>query len=261
MSASALGGTAEPHVVSRLQSENEVPLWERAATALRADLLSGRYPSGTRLPAERLLCEQLGVSRVTLRRSLLTLVEEGLIGSSHGRGWYAGSTPRRDWPNDLESFSATASRMGVAASSIVVRFDSAPASLDDAELLQIAPGAELIRLERIRQLDGVPIALDSSRVAAALVPGILDSDFTTDSLYDRLVAAGIDLERTDTVVEARSASGAVAERLGLGEGQPVLVMRQIAYDSRNRPIVSSLIEYRGDRYRLRTSFARKPPPR
>ena len=233
------------------------PLWLRAVDSILQDITDGVLPPGSRLPPERELCLSLSISRVTLRRALQKLVDDGVLTSSHGRGWYvAGAAARRDWPNSLESFSETADRMGLVASSRILRSGIAPATIDEAEQLSIAPGTPLFHLERVRMLDQVPIAMDQSRVPAAIVPDFDDVDFTTASLYEQLTTAGIDLVRAESTVEAREADDELARNLEIEPGKPVLVMRQVVVDRADRPVFASVIRYAGDRYRLRTHFAR-----
>jgi GntR family transcriptional regulator len=233
------------------------PLWMQAADAILKDIVDGVLPVGSRLPPERELCANLLISRVTLRKALLRLVDDGVLTSSHGRGWYvAGGAQRRDWPNSLESFSETADRMGLVATSRVLRSGGAAATMDEAEELSIAPGTPLFQLDRVRMLNQVPIAMDQSRVPAALVPDFADVDFRHASLYEQLAGAGLDLLRADSTIEAREADPDLARNLEIEPGKPVLVMRQVVADGHARPIFASVIRYAGDRYRLRTFFAR-----
>lgn len=242
---------------SPIRSDHPEPLWVQAVNLIKADIASGALTPGMRLPPERLLCQQLGISRVTLRKALLELVDERILSSSHGRGWYVGDgAVAKEWPNSLESFSETAERMGLAASSVVLEQKSAPASFDEAELLAIAPGTPVFRLVRIRLLDGVPIALDSSVIPVSMLGDIDGVDFATDSLYAQLDLAGHSPERADSTIEAREADERAAQHLGYGIGKPLLVMNQVAHTKDGRAVALSTIEYVGDRYRLRTFFAR-----
>ncbi|WP_200823512.1 GntR family transcriptional regulator [Actinacidiphila yanglinensis] len=224
---------------------------------IRGEIDRGVLQPGGRLPPERELCRQLGISRVTLRKALGSLVEAGVLNPSHGRGWYvAQSVQKKEWPNSLESFSETASRMGLKPHSKVLRAETTPASIDEAEQLGIAPGTPLFRLERVRFLEGVPIALDLTRLRQALVPDIEQVDFQERSLYSTLSAAGVEPVRADSTIEATKADEWAAEHLDLAPGDPVLVMRQLALSAQQEPLFVSTIRYAGDRYRLRTSFAR-----
>ncbi len=235
------------------------PLWVQAVDAILKDIADGVLTTGMRLPPERELCTRLSISRVTLRKALLKLVDDGVLKSSHGRGWYVAAGLHREWPNSLESFSETADRMGLVATSRILRSEIAPATIDEAEELSIAPGTPLFHLERVRMLNQVPIAMDQSRVPASLVPDFAEVDFSHASLYEQLAMAGLDLLRADSTIEAREADAGLAQNLSIEPGKPVLVMRQVVVDSADRPIFASVIRYAGDRYRLRTFFSRMSP--
>lgn len=240
-----------------IRTDYPEPLWVQAVTLIRAQIDSGALAPGMRLPPERELSLDLSISRVTLRKALNQLVADGVLTAAHGRGWFVTSGPiRKEWPNRLESFSETAARMGLPAASRVLRAAAAPADIDEAEELGIAPGAALFHLARVRLLSGVPIALDRTRVPVKLVPDIATHDFATESLYACLVAAGIEPQRADSTIEAREADDELATLLDVAIGKPLLVMRQVAVDGNERPLFTSEIRYAGDRYRLRTSFAR-----
>ena len=232
------------------------PLWIQAVEFILKDIAEGVLVTGMRLPPERELCSRLSISRVTLRKALLKLVDDGVLKSSHGRGWYVSAGLQKDWPNSLESFSETADRMGLVATSTILRAGSSPATIDEAEELSIAPGTPLFHLERVRLLNDVPIAIDHSRVPADRVPGFGDVDFRTASLYEQLAAAGFDPLRADSTIESREADEYASVYLSIDRGKPVLVMHQIIVDSADRPLFSSTIQYAGDRYRLRTYFSR-----
>ncbi|THG29604.1 GntR family transcriptional regulator [Naasia lichenicola] len=235
------------------------PLWVQAVDHIAREIAEGRLPPGSRLPPERELCADLNISRVTLRKALQKLVEDGVLRSSHGRGWFVAAGPQKDWPNSLESFTETAERMGLEASSRILRAEVAPATIDEAEELAIAPGTALFHLERVRMLSSAPIAIDDSRVPASMIPDASSIDFTRASLYEQLAGAGLDLARAESTIEARPADPYLALHLGIEPGSPILAMRQVVADAGDRPIFSSLIRYAGDRYRLRTSFSRTHP--
>jgi GntR family transcriptional regulator len=239
-----------------IASDNSEPLWVQAAEVIKRRMKEGALPAGRRLPAERDLCSQLGISRVTLRHALQQLVQEGALRSSHGRGWYPAARSDREWPNSLESFTETARRKGLVSTSKVLRAEVKQASLDEADEFGVVAGTGLFVLERVRMLDGVPIAVDASRVALHLAPRIATADFSRVSLLEELTAAGAEPVVAEAMIEARGCTPEIALHLDLQEGEPVLVMHQSMVDSAGRVVLVSTITYRGDRYRLRTSFVR-----
>ncbi|MFD4958858.1 GntR family transcriptional regulator [Microbacterium sp. NPDC058389] len=234
-------------------------LWIQARKLIVAEITSGALEAGRRLPPERELCQQLSISRVTLRKALASLVEEGVLMPSHGRGWYVaagGASVEREWPNSLESFTETAARMGLEPSSKILRSEVAPGTYDEAEELGLAPGTPLFVLERVRLLNGVPIAVDRARVPAFLDDRFLEPDYTVESLYERLAEAGVSLAHAETTIEAQKADAEVAESLDLKEFDPILAMHQLVIDDAGRRVLVSDIRYSGERYRLRTTFSR-----
>jgi GntR family transcriptional regulator len=233
------------------------PRWIQATRLISGEIASGALEPGMRLPPERDLCQRLSISRATLRKALNQLVDDGVLYAEHGRGWFVAETASKgDWPNNLESFTETATRMGLLASSTVLRSEVTPANLDEAEELGIAPGIPMFHLDRIRMLGGVPIALDTTTIASRLVPDIASWDFATDSFYRCLAEAGVEPMRADSTIEAQEADAELARLLVLTVGKPLLVMRQLAVDAGERPLFASTIKYAGERYRLRTSFTR-----
>lgn len=240
-----------------IRADYPEPLWIQAVNLINGEIASGALKPGMRLPPERELCKQLSISRVTLRKALTKLVDDGVLNASHGRGWYVAVTAEsKEWPNSLESFSETAERMGLTASSEVLRSVVSPASLDEAEELSIAPGTPLFRLDRVRFLNSVPIAIDSTRIPDSLVPGFVDIDFANVSLYEKLADIGLELLRADSTIEAREADADIAEHLNIEVGKPVLEMNQVVVNDAGHPLFASCIQYSGDRYRLRTFFSR-----
>lgn len=253
---------AEMNRTAVIAAAGAEPLWAQAAALIETRIDDGIIPAGRRLPAERELCTQLGISRATLRRALQHLVDRGVLRASHGRGWYvsAGSERAvradREWPNSLESFTETARRKSLTATSTVLRADITEATLDEADEFGVAAGTKLFVLDRVRMLDSVPICVDHARVVLNLAPGLPDTDFTTASLIEQLAAAGAEPVTDDSMIEARGCPEEYGEHLDLAPGEPVLVMQQTMVDAADRVVLVSAITYRGDRYRLRTSFIR-----
>lgn len=209
------------------------------------------------MPAERELCQQFQVSRVTLRRALGSLVDDGLLVSSHGRGWFVTGSPISEQPNTLESFSSMAESRGLRSSSIILASDVRPAALHEAEALGIAAGEQLFSLERVRLIEGIPTALEHSRIPLKHAPGLHDFDFATTSLYGTLEDRfGIVLSWADYSMTAVAASEREAELLETAKHEPLLVGEHRTYDVDNKPVELGRQMFRPDRYRFRATLVR-----
>ena len=240
------------HVLERLQLR-----YQRVQDSLAEEIARGRRPPGARLPPERALAEHFAVSRVTLRRALAELEREGLV-ARDGRGWsVAGTAVVGEPPNALMSFSEMAASRGLAPSSRVLMHRVRDATVDEAETLGLAPGAQLFELERLRFMDEVPILIDRSTIALALAPGLPDVDFSSSSLYGVLEDRyGIHPSRARFAIDATAADERQASLLGLRLGGPLLRCSQITEDERGRAIERCEMVYRGDRYRFRATLVR-----
>ena len=170
----------------RFDVDNNAPLYRQVHDVLAKQITSGSLTAGEQLLSERQLCERFGISRVTARRALIALEDDGLIGAAPGRGWFVSDGPLSEPPNVLLSFTSLARARGLEPTARVLCQRVRPASLDEADELSIAPGAELFELERVRLLDGLPVAVDNCVVALYRCPSLRDADFTVASLYEVL---------------------------------------------------------------------------
>lgn len=241
-----------------LDPDSAEPLYLQVTRAVAADIAAGRLAPGERLPSERRLCDGLGISRVTARRALRALVDEGLVEASAGRGWFVASGPLSEPPNRLLSFSAMGRARGLEPAARVLGTSVRSCTLDEADLLRIAPGAELFDLERLRLLDGLPVAVDRSRVPLVRCLQLPRVDFSVASLYETLQACGVTPTNADFTVEAASAGKRDARLLDVAPETPLLVARQLTYDHEARPLELGHTVYRGDRYRFRARLSRWP---
>jgi GntR family transcriptional regulator len=247
-------------LMSPIRRDGAEPLHLQVSRQIEGEIASGLLRAGDRLPPERILCERLQVSRVTLRRGLAKLVGEGLLRPSHGRGWFVAADQLGEPPNTLISFTDMGAARGLTTTSRVLRSRVRRASLDEADALGIAPGAEVFELERVRFLDGTPIALDWSRLPAARLPDLAGRDFSHSSLYAALEENGVRPTRATCAVEAAEAGKRHARLLEIEPGTALLVLHQTTYNQRGAAIELGRIAYPGDRYRFRAMLVRPPSP-
>lgn len=222
-------------------------------------IASGALTRGERVPSERLLMELLGVSRTTVRRALEQLAQDGLIESSPRRGSFVSFEPVGEPESRLMSFTELGAERGLSASARVLLAEVRPVTIEEAEAFAIAPGANLFELRRLRMLDGVPVAVDQSRIPLVRAPLLPRIDFSTASLYSSLDGAGAGPARAAYVVASAAATAEQAALLDVAPGDPLLVASTRTFDAAGRPIELGETAYRGDRYRFQTELVRQRP--
>ncbi len=236
------------------------PLHDQVRKAIAAQIRSGVIPPGARLQSERDLADQMGVSRVTVRRALDALADDGLVRAARGSGRFVSDTALAEPPNALLSFTELGAERGLQATSQVLLTHVRPATLEEAEVFGVAPGADIFELDRLRMLDGVAVALDHTRVPVAFAPELPTIDFSVASLYAVLDAAGAGLVRADYTTQAVAADADQARQLGVTPGSPMLLATTTSYDASDRVVELGETAYRSDRYRFRATLVRKLQP-
>ncbi|NPV66005.1 MAG: GntR family transcriptional regulator [Anaerolineae bacterium] len=236
-----------------VQPHSSEPFYIQIKNYLQMQIQTGAYPVGARLPSERELAEQFNVSRMTARQALLLLAREGLTYTRVGKGTYV-SPPKFDQDLDaLRSFTEEMRQRGVEPSSRVLEATLRPADDEVAARLQIAPGAEVVVLSRVRLADGKPLAIETTHLDHQMCPGILDGhDFSRESLYGVLRREyGWVLVWADQIIEARLPQPHERRLLNIDRQTPVLGIRRTTYSRHDRPVEFVYSVYRGDQYQLR----------
>ncbi len=233
-----------------------------------------------RLPSERELAQQLGVTRATLRSALAKLEQDGTVVRRPGRSGGAYLTESLDSDpvpailfasrtrkverdvNASKGVPQLLAEQGFTHRTEVLSETRTPAPSDDiAHRLQIAPGSDVISLLRLRLADEVPLSLERMFVDPERFPDLLTHS-PIRSLYSLLgTRYGVEVDSTDETIDAIGASQQIASLLGVRPGVPVFVLRRTAFDRDGRSVETSVDIFRADRSRLSVGnvFSADPP--
>jgi GntR family transcriptional regulator len=221
----------------------EGPVYLRLASTLRGLIELRELKGGDALPSERDLSQAAGLSRVTVRKALDVLGQEGLVERRQGAGSFV--TRQIEQPASvLIGFTDDMRRRGAVAASRLIR--KAVGLPDPSEMLKLglSPADRVLRLSRVRLSDGEPLAIEHAVVPA----GALPSPTIGESLYEALKAGGNMPVRALQRVQAGVATPAEADLLEVAPGSPVLRIERRSFLANGRPIEVTVSAYRGDRY-------------
>ena len=235
----------------------EQPRYVQLARAIHAAISQGALPVGDKLPAERELCRQFSVSRATVRRALIELEQQGRVRAAGTRGWFVTALVE---PSVLMGFTDLAAHRGFATDSRVLACALRAPNLDEAEALRAPPGADVLELERVRLMDGVPLGWQRTVVAAWLAPPLADLDFERVSLFRAFREHDISPARADYSVAAVPADVRASDLLLVPVGTCLLQVKAVTSDQHGRPIETSEGTFRGDRYRFSASVSSEATP-
>jgi GntR family transcriptional regulator len=206
------------------------------------------------IPSERELMVAHGVSRATVRKAIDGLVSDGLLQRIHGKGTFV-ARPRLESRLHLASFSQDMRRRGLVPSTRALGIELEVPPADVAASLQLGPGAQVWRLDRVRLADGQPIAHEHGWYPEPLLPGLIRHDLG-GSLYELFRDHyGLAIDAAEQTLWGEAADATYAELLDAPLHTPLLVFRRVS-TSAGKPLEHVVSRYRGDRYQLHMSLGR-----
>ncbi len=230
------------------------PLYARIQEYIAERILSGKLAPDTKIQSERDFSDDLGVSRMTVRRAITELVNEGLLERKHGSGTYV-ARPKITYESlELANYVLAMQRRNSAVASQLLEFGQVIASRRLAESLQIEIGAPIYRVAMLRFANRVPVILERVFVPCARCPELEEWDMEKNSLQDLLTDAyHIQTGRISQTVEAVVAVDTVAQQLRVEEGFPLLMLSRVMYErAAETPVLFSQDFLRGDYARIHT---------
>jgi GntR family transcriptional regulator len=235
-------------VIGRLDEQSRAPLYQQLQRALRDAIEDNRLTAEEALPPERELADQLGISRITVRKALDSLVADGLLTRRQGAGTFV--APRTDARveksfSKLSSFSEDMISRGRHPESVWLSRSCGAVTPEESLTLGLSPGSKVYRFNRIRYADGEPMALEHSTIAGFCLP---DEMAVGDSLYETLGRFSSRPVRALQRLRAVLFTGERAKLLGLEEGVPGLFIERRGFLKDGRVAEVTHSYYRGDAY-------------
>jgi GntR family transcriptional regulator len=237
------------------REEKAKPLYQIVAESISAQVRSGQLEPNQRLPSESELCQEYSVGRNTVRHAISELVNDGILRTVPGVGTFVVDTRLDKTAEYLFGFSQEMQFLGKEITSQVIDATIIPADAFLSRRLQIQLGAEVVFLNRVRQMDGEPTAIERSYLPHELCPGILEYDFSEKSLYETLSTVyDKRLDHAEQVIEASLATPEVSELLGLTPPAVVFVFRRETRMASGQVVEYVDSELRADRFRFYTNL-------
>ena len=234
-----------------MEKQPGMTLWRRIYNQLTAEIESGSFAPGSKLPSESELSDRFSVNRHTVRRALSTMAEEGLIRVEQGRGSFVEEHILDYLIASRTRFSEIVGKQARTSTGQVLNSDVVAAGPELADYLDLAEGAECYRITTLRSVDQRPISLASHHFSCARFPGLPSRLQDQVSISHALATYGCaDYRRRITRVTARLPDSTEAAALEQPRSRPVLVTESLNVDSNNSPIEYGLTRFASDRVQI-----------
>lgn len=213
--------------------------WQ-AVQALLEMLERPEFGPTERIPAERDLAEHLGISRMTLRKALQTLIDRGVLERRGNRGTFV-TGPGVERPLNSVARNGIAevvAKAGARPGSKLLYFEQTVASARVATLLRIQEGDALLTIKRLRTVDQKPFCIETSYIPAARVPELVAADLIDGaSLYALLLSRyQIEIEGDEGTLSVGTMNDQEVGLLDVQRGTAALVYRGVIFDTRGMPV-------------------------
>jgi GntR family transcriptional regulator len=213
------------------------PLYHHIFETLRDRINAGRYKDGAFLPGEHEISSLFGVSRITAKRALDEIAAAGLAVRQQGRGTVVRRTSRQtSVQGTVVDFAGSMKRH---EPSVVVRlheFSQVPANAEVAEVLGLAIGDPVQRAIRVWHGEKGPFSHLTTFVPADIASSWTAADLERMTLALLMRQHGVRMVRAEESITATLADAAVAARLKIDVGAPLLSVTRRVYDAKDRVV-------------------------
>lgn len=223
------------------------PAYLKIHDAIKQQIDDGVWTIGERLPSERDLADVFAVSRMTLRQAITLLVDEGILERRIGSGTYVASHRVQEKMRGTTSFTEIVHAQGKTPSSKLISYQKKLASQTERQHLNLTETDYVIKMERIRYADNLPLVFEVASIPENLIASFKRTDIT-EHFFQTLTENGYEIGKSQQTIYAKTASERVANYLAIQKGHAILALTQVSYFTDNRPFEYVRSQYVGDRF-------------
>jgi len=237
---------------------NALPKYYQLASILRQKIDDGEWEPRSPIPSERQLEQLYNISRTTIREAVDHLVRQGFLYREHGRGTFVSPQKLQKGLMELTSFSEDLIKRGITPGQVIRDMSWVVPAPNILQRLELPAATEVLRIQRIRLGDQVPIGLQTSYIALTGGQNITREEMeTVGSLYRILQEKyGIIPTEADETLEVTLATPEEATLLQIESGAPLLLNERLLFSQNRTPVEFVKILYRGDRYQYYVRLSR-----
>ncbi|MCD4674298.1 MAG: GntR family transcriptional regulator [Anaerolineaceae bacterium] len=246
----------------RIDFEGHIPFYLQLKGFLQQRIDAGIWQPNDMLPSEAKLCKAYGISRTVVRQALREMEYEGQVYRRKGKGTFVAEPKiRESLAQRLTGFHQDMADQGLSTSDQVLFLGVVPADSKVANYLKLTVGEGVVKLRRLRHVEGEPIALVTAYLPEGLCGKVVEGDFRAQSLYTFLEREyGLVSAHGKRMIEAVVANEEEARLMQVKKGAPMVLLNSISYLEDGTPVEYYHAVHRGDRTRFEIELVRYRQP-
>jgi GntR family transcriptional regulator len=234
----------------KIDFESKIPLYYQLKQQIKQMILDGTYEEGDLIPSERELNGLYDLSSTTIRRALNDLVQENLLERKAGKGTFVRIRKVRRDLRKVLGFTSNMREMGLTPTTRVLSQKVVSANEFARVRMGLQKGSKVLRLQRLRLANGVPMMLETRYIRIDLCPDIHKEDLSSSLWKVFEERYGLKPNRHHQGMSIAKVNNHAASLLGIAEDSPVFLIRGETYVGENEPIECEESLYRSDKYEL-----------
>ena len=233
-----------------LKQDAITPLYVQLMEELETSIRNGVYKPGDKIMTEAEMAKEYGVSLITVRKAVGSLMEKGLVVRKQGKGTFVTKPKYSRNMKKLQSFTEMCEQMGVKPGAQVLENRLIMADKKVADRLGIEPGSNVVYISRLRLADGEPVQVEKSYFPLKYA-FLLEEDLNNGSMFECLKEkAGAKVASSEKMIELCRATAEEAALMDVKKGDYLLFVKSTAYDENGEPMYAGIQLINGDRFSL-----------
>lgn len=228
--------------------DSSKPLYRQVEADIKSKIVSKVYVAGEKMPTENELSEQYNVSKITIRKAIQNLSDEGYVKKVQGKGTFITYKKEKVYLNKPRGFKETLSSKGHSSKNDIIQASFLNADGDISEKLSIPLNTKVVYLERLVWEDNEPMAIDKIYIEDEKFPGFI-TKLSKDLSFYTILEKDYNIQPKRAVLEIDGiiAQNQHADLLKCNIGDPLFSINKISYDFEDKPIHYSSTIVRCDR--------------
>ncbi|MDN3018062.1 GntR family transcriptional regulator [Paenibacillus sp. BSR1-1] len=232
-----------------LKQDDHIPLYIQLKESIRSSIVNGDLKFGDKIPTELELSEEYKISRITVRKAIVELVEEGYLVKKQGKGTFVNKRKIERKIVHFLSFSDACKANGLKASSKVIKKEIIQPTSKDQTMLQLEDGDALLFIQRVRYAGDSPIMIENNYFSYKEYHSLLNENLD-GSIY-KILEEKLGVKpagSSELSLEIVRAGDEEMELLNIASGEPLFFMDTTVTDENGQPV------HRGKQYILGDSY-------
>jgi GntR family transcriptional regulator len=233
----------------------KIPLYVQIETVLKSQIRMGRLREGDRLPSEKELSREYGVSPLTVRQALGALVAEGYLDRKPGRGTIIKNDFQERVVLRLSGDMDELLALGKETETRVLNCEVIKGHDKAARFLKLGPAVLIGFVEKVRYWKNLPFMVVEEFAPKSLVGSLPGRNKSAESFYFILTQRkGYILKEASQTIESSTADQRIASLLQIEMGSPLIYMERTFYEESGLPVLFQITFTRADHFKFQVHF-------